>query len=215
MKKILSVLLAAAMVMALSACGGSKYEPTESGIFVKRDGTVIDAAIETFDKDHYSKDELKSYVEEQVVAYNTENSSYTVAYQDDVKDKDAVLPVAIDCLEVNGDKKVATLLLKFAGVSDYLGFNEGRVGEDAYFVSALATQAMLKGEVNWIQVKDNQKVDEATALSNEKYYLVGLDFEARVEVEGTIVYASDNVSVLTGSVFTTDGEEPGYVVYKK
>ena len=46
-----------------TACGAS-FEADESTVYIKKDGNVIGADIEDFNKDYYDEEELKAYITE-------------------------------------------------------------------------------------------------------------------------------------------------------
>ena len=54
--------------LALNGCGGGNgttaFAPTETSLYVTKEGTVTSADVETYENDYYSADELKAYAEE-------------------------------------------------------------------------------------------------------------------------------------------------------
>ena len=60
--------------LALNGCGGGNgttaFAPTESSLYVTKEGTVTSADVETYENDYYSADELKAYAEEMKQGYN-------------------------------------------------------------------------------------------------------------------------------------------------
>ncbi len=77
-----SVLMAAAVLSVIvSGCakqGGAEsdreFTPTESSVYVSRDGGFSSALVETYDKDYYDQAELQAFLEEAVALYNGGNS---------------------------------------------------------------------------------------------------------------------------------------------
>ena len=72
MKKISRYLLLAAVVMAVFAASGcarsdkgAVFDPDQSSIFVKKDGSVLSASVEHSDQNYYSEEELKKLYKEQ------------------------------------------------------------------------------------------------------------------------------------------------------
>ena len=60
--------------LALNGCGGGNgttaFAPTESSLYVTKEGTVTSADVESYENDYYSADELKAYAEEMKQGYN-------------------------------------------------------------------------------------------------------------------------------------------------
>lgn len=90
------LLLAAGL---MTACGGKKAEVKElkagevkeATLLVKQDGTVESAIVEEFDKDYYKKDELDSFMKEQIQGFNGKNGADSVVLKEsEVKDGKAV-----------------------------------------------------------------------------------------------------------------------------
>ena len=77
MKKISRYLLLAAVVMAVFAASGcarsdkgAVFDPDQSSIFVKKDGSVLSASVEHSDQNYYSEEELKSFMEGRLSEFN-------------------------------------------------------------------------------------------------------------------------------------------------
>ena len=60
--------------LALNGCGGGNgttaFAPSESSLYVTKEGTVTSADVESYENDYYSADELKAYAEEMKQGYN-------------------------------------------------------------------------------------------------------------------------------------------------
>ena len=74
MKKLMSFIMAIVLVLSMTACGHTvgkiDLNKNQSAIYIKDDGSVTYAVSESFDKEYYNKDELKSKIEEEVADYN-------------------------------------------------------------------------------------------------------------------------------------------------
>ena len=119
-KRLIAGVFAAVLSLGLTACSSVKFEPTETSIFIQKDRKVVSAEIESFDNSayadspRYKEDELKAFVEDAVITYNSENGGAAKAY---VEEKGEELPVAVESLTVADN--TATLLLDFASADDY------------------------------------------------------------------------------------------------
>ena len=81
MKKASILMAAAVLSVIVSGCakqGGAEsdreFTPTESSVYVSRDGGFSSALVETYDKDYYDQAELQAFLEEAVALYNGGNS---------------------------------------------------------------------------------------------------------------------------------------------
>ena len=102
-KRLIAGVFAAVLSLGLTACSSVKFEPTETSIFIQKDRKVVSAEIESFDNSayadspRYKEDELKAFVEDAVITYNSENGGAAKAY---VEEKGEELPVAVESLTV-------------------------------------------------------------------------------------------------------------------
>ena len=67
------------LAFALNGCGGgvgkTAFAPTETSLYVTKEGTVTSADVEICENDYYSADELKAYAQEMLDAFESENQS--------------------------------------------------------------------------------------------------------------------------------------------
>ena len=181
------------LAIALTGCGLTSYHPEQSGIFVRKNGTVKGAEIESFDNSayaepRYQEDELKAFVEETVSSYNQETTGQTGAYS---KDADG-LKVTIDDFSVKNS--VATLVLNYATTEDYIEFNDG--GENVLTLDLMTAPEAAEAGAVLTGLKDSEGNSVAEdAASNEKYYVVSVSGNTEVTVEGKILGISDGGSI--------------------
>ena len=65
--------LAGLAVFCTAACTrgpAQAFEPTEDSLYITGSGQVTSAAIETYEKDYYTEEGLKAFVEENLAAFN-------------------------------------------------------------------------------------------------------------------------------------------------
>ncbi|MCD2491413.1 hypothetical protein LQE92_02065 [Lacrimispora sp. NSJ-141] len=213
MKKKFACFLTAMLAVAavISGCGKKiKFEPESSSIYVKKDGTVVSADMETFSGSNYSEEELKTYVEDAVKAYNKEHGAEASAYADE-KDKDASLPVSVESLEVKDE--IASLFLNYASCADYLEFTgtagmEGGIGQ---MEKSTVTEMTLEGEFQ------NAKGETASldgVTKNGKYHVVKIEGPVTMQVEGKVQFASSGVTIDGDHTVTTPGTGVSFIVFK-
>ena len=70
--------LAGLAVFCTAACTrgpAQAFEPTEDSLYITGSGQVTSAAIETYEKDYYTEEGLKAFVEENLAAFNQDAAS--------------------------------------------------------------------------------------------------------------------------------------------
>lgn len=213
MKKFLAVLGTILMLSTvLTGCMGSKFEPDQSCLYIQKDGGVIGYTKEEgFDRNYYDLDELRTeFVEPAVMEYNTAAAGLSFVSKEDTKE---LLPISIERLElVEG---VAEMMLEYASPEDYMAFNANQYDEDQRLVIGKVADGALSSQISWVSAKDGAPADSTAALKNQKNGYAEIDFAARVQFEGKILYASDNVMILDSYTVGVDGKEPAYVIFKK
>lgn len=230
MKKMKFAALMGCALLLLAGCTNKvKFDPAAGSIFLKKDGSITSANVDSFDKPEYSVDELKSYAEQLAIAYNEGKSGQSAAYAEG----EEVLPVSIQSCEVK-DQKV-TLLLDYASGEDYLTFNktlsvpmeyfegmeEFQNGENSELPASLfngtAEEMAAAGYVvegSFVKTKDGSAVSSETAFSDDKNYVVIIEGNASVQVEGKIIYTTDNVKVSGDNGAVCESGGVSYIIYK-
>ena len=101
--------------LALNGCGGGNgttaFAPTETSLYVTKEGTVTSADVESYENDYYSADELKAYAEEMLGVFESGNQSGS-------SEKKAEIA---ECTVKDGTAK---LLITFPDAEEYLRFVE-------------------------------------------------------------------------------------------
>ncbi len=179
MKKKAAIIFSVILLIGLAAGCGNKLDVEESTVYVDKKGSVISVDVESFEKDYYDEAELKSYIEEEIENYTSENGKKSVHLED----------VAVE-------DSTATLKLKYASAEDYAKFN----GIELY--TGTVVKAMAEGydfNVDFAAVKDGAVTGSVTkdeVIGNDDYKVAIIKANTDVVVDGTIVYvSSENVSV--------------------
>ncbi len=208
MKKRYAAFLAAAFAAAaLSGCGKAKFEPEASSIYVKKDGTVVSADIESFEGENYSEDELKTYVEDAVKLYNSEQGAEASAHAE----KGETLPVEVESLKV--EDGVASLFLNYETCEDYMeftgtaGMEEGIADMEKSTVGAMSLEGSFKNA-------DGEDVPLADVQEKEDYHVVEVDGPVTMQIEGKVQFISSGVTVDSKNTVTTPAGEVSYIVFK-
>lgn len=196
--RMAAVLFGALVLAMMAGCGDVAFEPEASGIYVDRDGAVRSAEIESFDNSafeepRYDEAELKTFVEDSVIAYNQAKGAAAAAYTEELEEKDAVLPVSVEKMEIK--EAVAELILDYQTTGDYLAFNEADDTITALEVqtapSAVGAGVSLDGLVN----PKGETVDATKAKTNEKYIVLTITGNTTAVVNGKIAGASGDITI--------------------
>ncbi len=219
---IMSVVLMLSLVLSLTGCSGKNkeivFKPEASAVYVCDDGTVLGATVEEFGESYYDIEELKAFVEEQVIAYNTEKAGVSEAYEPESKDsdEDIELPISIkDCYTENNN---AVLILACDDYSDYYEINNLYEYSDVITsVDTTTVKAMKEvGEsINSGMFKaDGSAVAVDKVMKKNKYHVVKVSGTGTVYVQGIIKYVSADVVVNEGATTATVSGTESYIVYK-
>lgn len=214
-KGALSFVLALLLIFSLTGCSSAKFNPTETSIYIKKDRSIISAEIEEFDnsefdEERYDEDELREFVEEAVIAYNTEKDGLAYAYESDTKED---LAVSIDSLTV--EDGIATLILNYASSDDYVDFYGSAAlgGLDQLIVGLVSDGVNSDLSFTDMLDADGNEADYDEVTENESYVLVAVQGSVVMQVQGTVMYYSSGCTLQDSStVVTTD--EICYVIFK-
>ncbi|MEG1291498.1 MAG: hypothetical protein RSD28_04285 [Lachnospiraceae bacterium] len=194
MKKIISIGLVGIMLAGLlTACGTSLKADCDT-VYVKKNGTVIGAAVEEFEKDYYDADELKTFIQDEVAQYQKEH-----------------------------EKKSVKLFIKFKGYKDYQDFNNVTLFTGTV-PQALAAGYDFATEFRKVKdTKLGDTVDNSKILSSDDKVVV-LSEKIDVKVDGTIKYVSSaNVKIKSKDLVSLQSQETAetgnelslvYVIYE-
>lgn len=187
-------LLAMLAAAVLTGCG-SDFSADRDTVYVQKKGTVKGANVAAFDKDYYDETELSDFITQTVDTYVEKSGEGTVALAD--------FGVA---------DQVAHVYLDYASAEDYAAFN----GVECYAGTVLDAKADGYDIPNaFTAVTDKETTWDA---DGNKIVIIGQQLQ--VQVDGTILFVSDNVAVTgknTADVtydILNDDAEPAYIVYK-
>ncbi|MBO6163857.1 MAG: hypothetical protein J6N77_02285 [Lachnospiraceae bacterium] len=203
------LILSGMMLSLLAGCGDVAFEPTASGIYADKDGSVKSAEFESFDnsdfpEERYNADELTAFVEEAVIAYNTEQGAAAEARLPEKADEETTLPVSVEKLEVAEGK--AELILAYESTTDYLTFNEA---DDTITAMAIQTAPAAVGagvSLDGLSNTKGEMVDATKAKTNEKYFVLTLTGTTTAVVNGKIAGVSGDVEIVDEHTVNISGD---------
>lgn len=208
--------LAAVLCLAVFLLGGcsksDNFEPLQDCLYIRENGTVEEALFDTLDKEYFSADGLKSFIEDAVIRYNSDAAGIARAYEED----DEQLPVSIEKLETDENNQ-AVLILDYATPKHYIDFN-GEAGLAKQLTTGSVESAISVGvdlDVGLKAVKDGSPVTPDTIQKHGKYRVILIQGVTPVQVQGKVMYISDNVSVIDNNVVSVNAEdEVAYIIFK-
>lgn len=178
-----TVKMAAVIVctLMLSACGlleEKAWEPTETSLEAKKDGTLTETVIDQLDQSYYSSSELESMINSSVSEYNQSHGA------------DAV---KVDSLSLENNQVVLTMTYKTA--EDYAGYNNVR------FYNGSMLGAEMDGFLFYNQFREvtdgtvtADNISNEEPLKHKEYQVLVTDTSHVVRVPGDVVYVSINGS---------------------
>lgn len=207
MKKIMLLVMSIVLAVGLTACGSTvgdiDLEAGQSAIYIQDDGVVSYAVAEKFDKDYYNEDDLEDKVEKELADYNASSGASV---------SDAI---TLSDFDVSDD--TATMVLDFATDYDFLGYikNYNNVESDKFYIGTISDNlnCKIKGDFVSPDRKETIKGKEVGKMS-ESYILI-VDEEYKVQVNGEVLYTSENCKIDEDGIITTANTEEGmsYIVY--
>lgn len=199
------------VLTALAGCkSGREFAPTGNSLYVSKDGEFSTAFVEAVDQSYYTEADMLSFCEAEVKEYNQSKGATAAAYQDDAAE-DETLPVAIQSFTYG---EQAQLILNYASAEDYLAFNEKDESSAKSLMYAAAKNTTGLPDMLLVSVADSSKVAAGTIIGDSKLKIVMVEGALDVQVQGELVYVSENVTVTGQDTATTGAEGYSYLVFK-
>ena len=195
MRKAVQIGLISVLAVTLLTACGAEFSADKDTIYVQKKGTIKGAKVASFEKDYYNETELSNFITETVDTYVAKSGEGTVTIQE----------FAVE----NG---VAHVYLDYAGAEDYAQFN----GVEFFAGNILEAKA----EGYDIPNAFTAVTDKETTWDAEGNKIVIVGQQTQVQVDGTILFVSENASVTgknTADVtydILDEEAQPAYIVYK-
>lgn len=225
MKKISRVMLTVAVVMAMfvaSGCarsgGGAEFDPAQSSIFIKKDGSVLSASVGHSEQNYYSEEELKGFMETELAEFNASQGKEGAAYNQEGAEK---LPAAIVSCKVEGadGQKVVKAILEYSSPEMLLALaGENRDGDIK--LNSLATDSvenrLAAGELVGSSFVDDKgkAVDAGKITSQSKLRVVSAQGPALIQTEGKVLYMSEGCTLADDYTVQTPEEGSSFIIFK-
>ena len=115
-------------------------------------------------------------------------------------------------------KKVATLSLDFTTTYDLLNYmlNDNRVEKDKFYIGTIDSNDDCNISGNFVEPGKKDKIKAKTIKSMTDSNILIVDEQYKVQVEGNVLYTSDNCKIDDDGIVTTAKSDDGlsYVVYE-
>lgn len=198
-------MLLVVMLMFTGCSESDTFEPTTDTLYIRKDGSLMEAVFNTLDKDYYNSNELQSFIETAVKEYNNAKAGKNQAYAGE----NETLPVSVVEYLVEGTK--VKLVLAYASIEEYTEFNAGQglVGDVEF-----TTVAQVNFGSNMTKPNGNP-VDAATVSKKSNYLVLIATGKTQIQVQGSLAFLSENVTRVEKNLVTIDAmDEPAYIVFK-
>ncbi len=189
------------MLLLLFSMAGCKKEAkvltaenvTTNTILAKADGVLQVATVEDFDKTYYNLEELKSYITKEISNYNTKAGDNKVVMDD---------------IRLKGGK--AIMILTYTGMDQYCAFNQVTA---AYFNGGVG-EISLDLPSTLVTEKDGSLASTREVIQNNKYKVLIMYEPYHIQVDGKIVYYSENAKLVDKNELQGADEGMTIVVFK-
>lgn len=200
------------MLFALTGCSssGREFTPNGNGMYISKEGILSTAFVVEVDQSYYTEADMRSFCEAEVKEYNRAKGASAVAYQEEAAE-DEVLPVAIQSLTFGTQ---AQLILNYATPEDYLAFNEKDETTASSVIFAAAKNTSGLPDISLVSVKDGTKIAANTIIGDNKLMILMVEGAQNVQVDGELVYYSENVTPTGEDTAVTAAEGHSYLVFK-
>lgn len=218
MKKVKSVLAAAALALMLVACGDkqggtSTFSPSQSSIFVTRDGSFSSSLVEHYEKKEYTQEKLQTFVGEIVSSYNESKGAEAASENSEGAAK---LPVAVSSCTLG--EGTAIIIFDYGSGADLVDF-AAQQQDEANQAKALAyhkTADLLNqgsfDETVFVEAKDGKNA-KPEKLKKAGENCVAVEGAVTIQTEGKIQYVSQGVTVQDDFTARTP-EGSSYIIFK-
>lgn len=182
------------IVIMATACSEKKLEANTDTVFIEGKNNIIGALVEPFDKPYYNGDELQRFIESELALYNSEIDS---------------TGIIVNKFEVTDE--AAKVFLQYASQTDYAKFNEVE-----FFVGTVEEAIVAGYDFNedFVNYTKLTKVSKEDVTEKKKNKVLITDEDTLVQINGTILYISDNVKEKSKKSAQLSGEKLSYIIYK-
>lgn len=196
MKRLLKKLSIVMLLICLTTgCGNPLKKMTKSTLYIEKNGKVQSLSVESFEKEYYTEEGLKTFIEKEITTQQKERG------------EDSVCMKAFEVKE-----KKAVLQLQFASIDDYQRFTDIEIKSGQY-------QKMIGKEykVSTIIENETQEKKKLEQIENleELHYILLKDPEGiQLLFDNQVKYCSENVTILDKNLVSIPADEQCFILYE-
>lgn len=215
---ILTVMLLAVTAAGCARSGSSEFDPSQSSIFIKRDGSILSATVEHAQQDYYTEETLKDFVEKKVSEFNADQGKERAAYNKEGAEKLPVAVVSCSLAAGQGDQ-VLKYVLEY-GTPDMLFAFTGAIRDGDMKLTSLATDSvenrLSKGDLVGEALVDvkGQSVESSKVTSQSRLRVVVSEGPGIIQTEGKVVYMTKGCTLKDSCTVATPAKGISYIVFK-
>ena len=206
----LSLVLCLALLALAGCSSGREFTPTGNSMYISKEGLLSTAFVVEVDQAYYTEADMLAFCEAEVREYNRSKGASDTAYQEQAAEEE-VLPVAIQSLTFGQE---AMLILNYAAAEDYLAFNEQDENRAKSLIYAAAKNTTGLPDIALVSTKDGTKIAAGSIIGDGKLQILMVEGPQNVQVQGKLMYYSENVTVTGEDTAVTADEGYSYLVFK-
>lgn len=190
MKKLKMTAMLVLLIGILTGCTDYSKQYDSNTLIVNRNGSLVEVSVEDFKDTSVSADNLTSYIQEQVDAYNMDNGNM----------------IKVQSIEAE-DMGHVKLVLSYKDIDSYDAFNllEYSLDDIEDVKDSDLTGSYTSSE--------DVKINPSDILAEDKGKVLKLSEATDVVIRGSILYYNDEVTISDG-VAVTSGKKDAVIVFK-
>lgn len=182
----------------LTACGNPINKMKANTVYINKEGKVESLSVEDFDKEYYSEDELKQFIDKEVTAQQKERGEGSISLKD---------------FEVK--EKKASLKLLYSNTDDYVAFTDTTLEQGDYTKSLLDNKKEFM-DLKWIEADTKKEVKEfPEEMEGIKYVVIEDPDGIQLLLDGTVMYYSSQVEFIDKNLIQVPANKKSVILYQE
>ncbi|MBO8462339.1 MAG: hypothetical protein IAC13_00230 [Firmicutes bacterium] len=182
----------------LTACGNPINKMKANTVYINKEGKVESLSVEDFDKEYYSEDELKQFIDKEVTAQQKERGEGSISLKD---------------FEVKEEK--ASLKLLYSNTDDYVAFTDTTLEQGDYTKSLLDNKKEFM-DLKWIEADTKKEVKEfPEEMEGMKYVVIEDPDGIQLLLDGTVMYYSSQVEFIDKNLIQVPANQKSVILYQE
>lgn len=182
----------------LTACGNPINKMKANTVYINKEGKVESLSVEDFDKEYYSEDELKQFIDKEVTAQQKERGEGSISLKD---------------FEVKEEK--ASLKLLYSNTDDYVAFTDTTLEQGDYTKSLLDNKKEFM-DLKWIEADTKKEVKEfPEEIEGLKYVVIEDPDGIQLLLDGTVMYYSSQVKFIDKNLIQVPANQKSVILYQE